>query len=441
MPTPNWLSTLRSFALGGLLVSGTQVLATASVSLDLPATARPGQTVRVSLPADITTDVPDVTVGGESVQFALRRRQSSPHHSMRQGEFLDYVLAYSNLSVPQTVRTTFPDWRPYRHRQAVAGVPATNQAIRLGLLRPEAGEAIDLDAPLTEAHALAILMRAFPDAAPQLAEPDTPAQLPHWHELSAALSASIIAPPAVADASLLTDLTYARAQTLLRRVAQVDATLPAPQRSHYEGHIAVPLSATDALSLTVEGQPTADPLTITGDSYGASRFTLDDTTAQLMPARYTDRDPVWRWAVTSSVPLSPTPLWVGAFQRPVKGPISQGFGVHMVVNGEDRGQHLGIDYDVPEGTLVAAPADGRVIVSRDGGKYGHMVVIDHGAGVASNFWHLRSRTVAEGDLIAQGDPIGLVGDVGVSTGSHLHFGMAVDGLAVDPTPWLQGQFQ
>jgi murein DD-endopeptidase MepM/ murein hydrolase activator NlpD len=67
---------------------------------------------------------------------------------------------------------------------------------------------------------------------------------------------------------------------------------------------------------------------------------------------------------------------------------------------------------------------------------GNAVVIDHGWGVFSGYWHLAEINVNTGDLLEPGDLIGMVGNTGRSAGPHLHFEMIVNGTAVNPLDWL-----
>jgi murein DD-endopeptidase MepM/ murein hydrolase activator NlpD len=86
--------------------------------------------------------------------------------------------------------------------------------------------------------------------------------------------------------------------------------------------------------------------------------------------------------------------------------------------------HNGIDIAATPGTPVVASGNGRVIVSRLGGYnggYGNMVIISHDGGVQTVYAHLREVNVSQGDVVAQGQVIGGVGNTGRSTGPHLHF--------------------
>jgi murein DD-endopeptidase MepM/ murein hydrolase activator NlpD len=67
---------------------------------------------------------------------------------------------------------------------------------------------------------------------------------------------------------------------------------------------------------------------------------------------------------------------------------------------------------------------------------GNAVMIDHGGGVVTGYWHLQRIAVQPGTLVHAGDVIGEVGTTGLSTGPHLHWEMRIGGVAVDPLQWL-----
>ncbi len=101
--------------------------------------------------------------------------------------------------------------------------------------------------------------------------------------------------------------------------------------------------------------------------------------------------------------------------------------------------HRGVDYAASTGTPVVAPAAGHIrLVDREANGFrihGNTVGIDHGQGVLSIMIHLNSISVREGDFVQAGQTIGTVGSTGASTGPHLHWGLYVNGIAVDPVPW------
>jgi murein DD-endopeptidase MepM/ murein hydrolase activator NlpD len=96
-------------------------------------------------------------------------------------------------------------------------------------------------------------------------------------------------------------------------------------------------------------------------------------------------------------------------------------------------KHEGIDYGAPIGTPVWSVADGVVAESRFSSTAGNMVVVDHGNGLSTEYFHLSRAAVARGVRIKQKQVLGFVGNTGVSTGAHLHFGMLRHGHHVDPS--------
>lgn len=145
--------------------------------------------------------------------------------------------------------------------------------------------------------------------------------------------------------------------------------------------------------------------------------------------------------------LSPEKFWHGPFLRPSQGSVSSEYGVRRYYNGVFANDyyHRGIDYAAPTGTPVIAPAAGQVgLVGRvsDGFElHGNTVGLDHGQGVESIFIHLNSINVSEGDFVQAGEVIGTIGSTGASTGPHLHWGLYVNGVAVDPAPWRNGTIE
>ncbi|MCU0509851.1 MAG: M23 family metallopeptidase [Anaerolineae bacterium] len=99
--------------------------------------------------------------------------------------------------------------------------------------------------------------------------------------------------------------------------------------------------------------------------------------------------------------------------------------------------HAGEDYAAPPGTPVYAPAAGIVVLAEPLFVRGNAVVLDHGHGVYTGYWHLNELDVAEGDEVTTGVLLGKVGSTGLSTGAHLHWEMRVGGMAVDPLQWAE----
>jgi murein DD-endopeptidase MepM/ murein hydrolase activator NlpD len=123
--------------------------------------------------------------------------------------------------------------------------------------------------------------------------------------------------------------------------------------------------------------------------------------------------------------------WDGPMAQPVAGVARSSFGTRSVFNGEPRAPHAGVDFRGAVGTLVVAPAAGRVVLADPLFFTGQTVVIDHGAGLYSLLAHLSRIDVANGQLLGRGDTIGLLGATGRVTGPHLHWAVRLGTARVD----------
>jgi murein DD-endopeptidase MepM/ murein hydrolase activator NlpD len=99
--------------------------------------------------------------------------------------------------------------------------------------------------------------------------------------------------------------------------------------------------------------------------------------------------------------------------------------------------HAGEDYSAAAGTPVYAPAAGKVVLAEPLFVRGNAIVLDHGRGVFTGYWHLSELAVEPGEAVETGQLIGKVGSTGLSTGAHLHWEMRVSGIAVDPLQWVK----
>lgn len=175
---------------------------------------------------------------------------------------------------------------------------------------------------------------------------------------------------------------------------------------------------------------------------GARQFAVQRLT---LPTAMVDLDPeTERRAVDESARLrtlyrtiTPERLWRGRFTRPVAGTEpGTGFGSRRIINGKPRMPHSGIDYAAPTGTPVVAANTGRVALVGDFFFPGRLVVLDHGLGLYTLYFHLHAVDVAEGAMVDRGQPVGTVGMTGRSTGPHLHFGAQVGTARIDPAALL-----
>jgi murein DD-endopeptidase MepM/ murein hydrolase activator NlpD len=105
------------------------------------------------------------------------------------------------------------------------------------------------------------------------------------------------------------------------------------------------------------------------------------------------------------------------------------------VSGAPSWRHAGIDMAARRGAAVSAPAAGLVADVGDYILSGRTVLIDHGQGVVSAYFHLDTALVSQGDMVRAGQRIARVGATGLATGPHLHFGVYLHGMDVDPAAW------
>ena len=142
--------------------------------------------------------------------------------------------------------------------------------------------------------------------------------------------------------------------------------------------------------------------------------------------------------------VTPQKFWQGSFVRPSAARVSTGFGIRRYYNNVFANDyyHKGVDYAGGYGSPVVAPAAGKIrLVGKESDGFhvhGNIVGIDHGQGVLSVFMHLQDIAVTEGTMVKPGQPIGTIGSTGASTGPHLHWGLYVNQVAVDPVPWRFG---
>jgi Peptidase family M23 len=135
--------------------------------------------------------------------------------------------------------------------------------------------------------------------------------------------------------------------------------------------------------------------------------------------------------------ITPERLWRGKFTNPLgTTAVGGGFGARRIINGQPRSPHSGSDYSAPRGTPVVAVNAGKVALVAEFFFPGRLVILDHGLGLYTAYFHLDTIAVAEGERVERGQTLGTVGATGRATGPHLHFGAQVAGARVDPTTLL-----
>ena len=133
-----------------------------------------------------------------------------------------------------------------------------------------------------------------------------------------------------------------------------------------------------------------------------------------------------------------TGLSEGAFLVPVQGAITSRFGeVRSNIRGLENSPHRGIDIAAVSGAPVVASNSGVVVFSDAWAVRGNGVVIDHGDGAFTGYYHLSTIQVSEGQDVSKGQVIGTVGSTGLSTGPHLHWEVIIKGSHIEPLSWVR----
>jgi murein DD-endopeptidase MepM/ murein hydrolase activator NlpD len=178
------------------------------------------------------------------------------------------------------------------------------------------------------------------------------------------------------------------------------------------------------------------PLTISPTSFPVDAIQVSDQQALLLAPELEDEESAILKGAYGA--FTPRQLWQGRFTQPVQGPITTVFGARRSYQGGPAtGSHAGIDIAVPLGTPVAASAAGRVAWTGQLPDRGNGVIVDHGLGVFSGYFHLSAIKAQVGQSVNQGDVIGLAGSTGLSTGPHVHWEIVVNGINVDGLQWAQ----
>lgn len=133
------------------------------------------------------------------------------------------------------------------------------------------------------------------------------------------------------------------------------------------------------------------------------------------------------WAIST-----PQRWWEGRFVAPVSGGITSPFGLRRIVNGLPRSPHGGVDLKANLGTDVFAANHGQVVLREEFFFSGKSIVLDHGGGLYTMYFHLADFNVEKDSQVRRGELIGRAGMTGRVTGSHLHWGVRLNGARVDP---------
>jgi len=181
----------------------------------------------------------------------------------------------------------------------------------------------------------------------------------------------------------------------------------------------------------------AGTVTVRAKVFPVQHLTLPPNQVDLDPPTLARAEAEQRELTAALADSAAERLWQGPFRVPVEGGRpTGGFGLRRILNGQSRSPHAGFDWAAPEGTPVLATNAGRVALVADHFFAGRSVVVDHGLGLFTLYFHLSAVSVSVGEAVGAGQVLGAVGATGRVTGPHLHFGVILGGARVDPESLL-----
>jgi murein DD-endopeptidase MepM/ murein hydrolase activator NlpD len=164
---------------------------------------------------------------------------------------------------------------------------------------------------------------------------------------------------------------------------------------------------------------------------GRRLFEFLDALAGRMAVEEAHQQELARWLTDRKLEFLAKPsLW------PARGPITSDFGLRRSPFGRGGDFHNGVDIRMPMGTPVYAPGAGRVVEAEYMHGYGLRVVVAHDFGLETVFAHLKKAEVEPGQMVKRGQRLGLSGNSGRTTGSHLHYEVHVNGTPVNPVQYM-----
>ncbi len=180
-----------------------------------------------------------------------------------------------------------------------------------------------------------------------------------------------------------------------------------------------------------------DSVTVKARKFGEQHMTMSAATASAtIGASNANEDYNQKVTPTYST-AEPVRYWEGTFIQPVSGRITTEFGLYRYTDYTDGSsrrvtRHTGVDISAVTGTPVPASNAGKVVYAGDVIMTGGTIVVDHGGGLKSYYFHLSSVDCAIGDIVEKGQIIGKVGSTGYSTGAHLHVEFKIGSYSLSP---------
>lgn len=173
-------------------------------------------------------------------------------------------------------------------------------------------------------------------------------------------------------------------------------------------------------------------------SYKKEQITVTDT-SKIRPNKAQQKRVADELNEANAIYRTRTPkrLWSERFALPLDSVITSHYGNARTFNGEVRSYHAGTDFRASVGTPIKASNDGKVALAKERFMSGNSIIIDHGEGIYTAYFHLSELKVAVGDSVKKGQIIALSGDTGRVSGAHLHFSIMAQGVSVDALHFIR----
>ncbi|MBR4150801.1 MAG: peptidoglycan DD-metalloendopeptidase family protein [Firmicutes bacterium] len=191
------------------------------------------------------------------------------------------------------------------------------------------------------------------------------------------------------------------------------------------------------IDVGINGHSYAGAVKVSERKYGEQHMTMSSATASSTIGASNANEDYAQKVKSTFFTAEPKKYWEGQFIQPVEGRVTTEFGLYRYTeytDGTSRKmvRHTGVDIASPEGTPVPASNAGKVVFAGDVIITGGTIVIDHGGGLKSYYFHLSSVDCRTGDVVGKGDVIGKVGSTGYATGPHLHFELKIGEYSLSP---------
>jgi len=179
------------------------------------------------------------------------------------------------------------------------------------------------------------------------------------------------------------------------------------------------------------------PIELVWGSYKKERLNVDSSKIKLSKKNKKRAEKEYYEAIKLYAKAGELLLAQKLFQAPLGSVITSKFGNERLFNGSRKSYHSGVDYRAEVGTNICAVSEGKVVLVQDRFYAGLSVIVDHGQGVFSCYYHLSKSLVKVGDYVKRKALLGLSGASGRITGPHLHFSMKLHGVTVNPLKLME----